>query len=158
LAISTNFEGLQVASRIALRATPIGHSDTLQLGAVAVGDLLKDLRVDAEVERRLIAAQATDASAGGDPTRYAASLPADAMEEHLRGQAETILQYSNNFRREGWDVPPGFRDAQEPLDRAMIQNAMRDLFESERQFVRADEDGEEVFTLSAIRVGPLAHD
>jgi len=158
LAISTNFDGDQIASRVAMRATPIEHSNNLRVGTVHVDDVFEDLRVDAELERRLINQVGGSSSAEIEETAFAAMLTPPLRDDQLLHQATSISAYCNNIRESGWDVLPGFRRGDVAMDRAQLESELRGFLESSDPIIRQRREGEEIFSLGAIRIGPLAHD
>lgn len=129
LIMSSNYEQQQIVGRIALRATPIAHSDafTRPLDRIALTKLAEDINDDLELERSL---------PGGSFTRGAA-----------RAQATEILELTNNVSK-AWHVPPQFRrvgaEGSGPvtLDRGYVEYQLGVLFghkDSPRYVSAADE-------------------
>ncbi len=175
LVMSSNYDGLHLVSRAAIRATPIPYAREIELGGVKSRDLAGDLRADAEAEQSAIAAALAAGSvlAPDWAARFPLFLPeGEKLDELLANQTRLILDLCNNSPKPdiGWEIGPGF----DPVTRSrhdgmLTKNRIGLKLESEfgsedrSKYARKAEPAvgleSETFSFwSSIRFGPLTHD
>jgi hypothetical protein len=144
LIMSSNYEQQQIVGRIALRATPIAHSEDFvrPLDRIALSKLADDIGGDMELEVSL---------PGGSFTRGSA-----------KAQAAEVLELTNNVSK-AWQVPPQFRrvasDDNGPLtlDRGYIEHQLGVIFghKDAPRYVSAADEHHAFEFFSDIRFGMI---
>ena len=146
LAMSADYSGENLVSRIAVRCTPIAHSDDIMLDAMPLAEVEKDLSHDLARERGLL----TD---NDDRFRI----------EGTYG-ARRIAELANNYPAH-WEAPPGFYElgrqhtiTKSPLEKHHIQEAIADGLGSEGDPKFRLKDGKPFIFWRHLRFGPLTGD
>lgn len=129
LTLSTNYRGVPIVSRAAIRVTPINHSSGLELGRVNLGDMLQNLSADLKAERSFIEGQNLDEAA-----------KANAVENFLTGTSDAdiadfsreLIRIVNNSPGEGerWDAPVDFSKQVRQDRRLQEQRLTKDVLRS----------------------------
>lgn len=150
LMISANNRDTHLATRLALRATPLHHSTKVSIGAIGVEELADDIRKDLVAEARLI----EEDQIAGYFERQHLSQPDDAD-----SIAERILEFCNN-------LPPKWRLDSEylassdtetkPLTPSQIEAKLEEVFGSDENPAYFRDDGRPFAFWSSIRFGVLS--
>lgn len=106
LAMSTNYSGQQLISRVVARVTAISHSDDVELREVANGELVANLKADMDEEKKLFK-HAKDNNLKFHEN--AANFPQSTDKKSLESVAAKILSLTNNrpSQSAGFGVPDG---------------------------------------------------
>lgn len=166
LTLSTNYRGVPIVSRAAIRVTPVSHSSKLKLGKVDLGNMIDDLRSDLEVEKEFISKQNLENVA-----------KAAAMDSFLTGMdggaiadfSKELIKIVNNGpgRGERWDAPVDFskqvKQGQKQQELRLTKDALRSAVSNAMQAGMAadeykDADGTPFDFWSHLRFGPIAID
>jgi len=143
LAMSADYSGENLVSRIALRCTPIAHSDNITLDAIPLSQLEKDISQDLTRERGLVRDE-------DDRFRIVASNGARRIEE-----------LANNYPTH-WDPPPAFYElgrqqtiTRNLLEKHHIQEAIADRLGSDNDPKFRTKDGTQFRFWRHLRFGPI---
>jgi hypothetical protein len=154
LVMSANNQGYHLTSRIVLRATPLHHSSQVELGAVGLKDLEKDIQEDMKKEiGYLERQQASD----DEFLKYELQRSEKEMATTARNLAKRIIDGTNNGPAE-WDLagsmsstrPKGSR-----LTKASIVAGLDDKFGSYGNASYKDMFGRDFDFWSSVRFGVL---
>lgn len=163
LTLSTNYRGVPIVCRAAVRVTPLGHSSSLELGKVNLADMHADLTSDMKVEKEFIGGQGLDKAS-----------EASAMDSFLTGMddaaiadfSKELIRIVNNGPGQGdrWDAPVDFSKQVKQGQRTQEQRLTKDVLrsavsEAMRTGMAADEykdaDGTPFEFWRHLRFGPI---
>ncbi len=163
LTLSTNYRGVPIVSRAAVRVTPISHSSKLKLGKVDLGNMLDDLRADLEVEKKFIDEQGLDDSTIATVMEnFLAGMDDDAVADF----SKELIKVVNNGPGQGerWDAPVDFskqvKQGQKQQSQRLTKDALRSaVSEAMQTGMAADEykdaDGTPFDFWRHLRFGPI---
>ena len=162
VAISMSGSGRVISSRVAIRLTPIDHSDNIKLREVHCDALLGDLKADLDNEDRIVSEIISDplGEKGGSFRRNAYHFMKRGSDEEAREIARTILGFANNAPGRDFRVvlTEPFSDAKgAPLRSSALVNRL-DAALRENPGPYKNEMGEELDIWRHLRFGPLQID
>jgi hypothetical protein len=163
LTLSTNYRGVPIVSRAAVRVTPISHSSKLKLGKIDLGHILDDLRADLEVERQFINERGLDDSAKSIEMDI---FLAGMGDEGIVDFSKELIKVVNNGPGQGerWDAPVDFskqvKQGQKLQSQRLTKDALRSaVSEAMQTGMAADEykdaDGTPFDFWRHLRFGPI---
>ncbi|TKV80080.1 hypothetical protein FDV58_17670 [Bradyrhizobium elkanii] len=145
LVMSADYSGTNLVSRIALRCTPVHHSEEMRLDAIALTTLEEDITSDVGTERDL-------ASVDDNHDRF-------KIEPRIA--ARRIAELANNAPSD-WESPPGFFElnrqhaiTKDPLQKHLIEEAIAEGFGTESHPKFKSREGVPFQFWKDMRFGPI---
>lgn len=150
LMISANNRDTHLATRIAVRATPLHHSTKVSIGAVGIDRLVEDVRADLEAEAKLVEEEQIKGFVG----RQHLSKPDDAS-----AISQSILDYCNNLPAK-WRIDAEYvataEETSETLTPRRMEAKLEEVFGSDEHPVFFNEDGQPFTFWESLRFGALS--
>ncbi|MEJ1992393.1 MAG: hypothetical protein P8X50_12025 [Maritimibacter sp.] len=129
LTMSTNYLGVPIVGRAAIRATPIGHSEKIDLGSVDLSDLRNDLLKDMKKEKDFVDSLS---GKGEDFRSLADSFLTYESESKIAQYAKEIINIVNNGpgKSDLWDAPIDFKKPVKVRGKETHQRLTKDTLRS----------------------------